>query len=63
MSGDSSARSDLRIGQIAIWLLLAAALAAGIYFYFRYERRITPLLGRDENAATSARVVVVPSVS
>lgn len=56
MSDDASGRSDLRFGQVVIWLLLAAALAAGVFFYFRYERRITPLLGRDGSAAAGARL-------
>jgi hypothetical protein len=32
-------------GRLALWALFAALLLLGIYFYFRYSRGITPLLG------------------
>jgi hypothetical protein len=63
VSGEASPKGDPRLGQIVVWLLLAAALATGIYFYFRYERRITPLLGRDGNGAPTAAVLIAPPIS
>ena len=36
---------SIPIGRLAVWAVIAAVLAFGIYLYFRYERGMIPLLG------------------
>lgn len=40
-----SSDDGIPIGRLAIWAVIAAVLAFGIYLYFRYEAAMTPLLG------------------
>jgi hypothetical protein len=41
----STSDDGIPVGRLAVWVVLAAVLAFGLYLYFRYERDMTPLLG------------------
>ena len=43
-SSESRPRDRAPIVRVVLWGLLAAALLAGIILFFRFSRRMTPLL-------------------
>jgi hypothetical protein len=45
-SPDSSpaAAERLSLARVAAWLLLAVVVVAGVYFYFRHDASVAPLL-------------------
>ena len=37
--------NEIPIGRLAVWTVLAAILAFGVYLYFRHAGRLSPLIG------------------
>ena len=40
----SSAAERMPLARVAAWLLVAIVVAAGVYFYFRHDAAVAPLL-------------------
>ena len=44
-SEKSAPDETIPLARLALWAVIAAVLAFGVYLYFRYEAEMLPLLG------------------